>query len=67
MKLLTEQIRGFVNYLCREEKSVATQEKYLRDVQAFYVYANGSELTKELVIAWKKQLVEDGYGVRTPS
>lgn len=65
MKLLTEQIKEFANYLCREEKSVATQEKYLRDVQAFYVYANGSDLTKELVIAWKKQLVEDGYAVRS--
>lgn len=65
MKLSTEQINKFVNYLCREEKSVATQEKYLRDVQAFYVYANGSELTKELVIAWKKQLVEDGYAVQS--
>ena len=36
MKLLTEQIKKFANYLCREEKSVATQEKYMRDVQAFY-------------------------------
>ena len=65
MKLSDEQIKGFVNYLCREEKSLATQEKYLRDVQAFYVYADGNEITKELVIAWKKQLVESGYAVRS--
>ena len=65
MKLSNEQIKEFANYLCREEKSTATQEKYLRDVQTFYVYADGSEITKELVIAWKKQLVESGYAVRS--
>ncbi len=65
MKLSTEQIKKFASYLCREEKSTATQEKYLRDVQGFCVYANGNEITKELVVAWKKQLVEDGYAVRS--
>ena len=65
MKLSNEQIKEFANYLCREEKSTATQEKYLRDVQAFYVYADGNAITKELVIAWKKQLVESGYAVRS--
>ena len=48
MKLSTEQIKEFANYLCREEKSAATQEKYLRDVQAFCKYADGDEVTKEL-------------------
>ena len=65
MKLSTKQIKEFGNYLCREEKSTATQEKYLRDVQAFCVYADGNEITKELVVAWKKQLVESGYAVRS--
>ncbi len=65
MKLSTEQIEEFANYLCREEKSCATQEKYLRDVQVFCVYADGNEITKELVVAWKKQLVESGYAVRS--
>ncbi len=65
MKLSNEQIKEFANYLCREEKSAATQEKYLRDVQVFSVYAGGNEITKELVVAWKKQLVESGYAVRS--
>ena len=65
MKLSTKQIREFTNYLCREEKSTATQQKYLRDVQAFRGYANCSKITKELVIGWKKQLVERGYAVRS--
>jgi len=65
MKLSNEQIKEFANYLCREEKSAATQEKYLRDVQVFSVYAGGNEITKELVVAWKKQLVKSGYAVRS--
>ncbi len=65
MKLSIEQIKEFAAFLCREEKSTATQEKYLRDVQAFYAYANGKEITKELVVAWKKHLIENDYAVRS--
>lgn len=65
MKLSTKQIKEFGNYLCREEKSTATQEKYLRDVQAFCVYADGNEINKELVVSWKKQLIESNYAVRS--
>jgi len=65
MTLCRETIKKFVEHLCREEKSAATQEKYLRDVRAFYVYAGGTEITKELVVAWKKHLVERDYAVRS--
>ena len=60
-----EQLRAFSDYLCQEEKSFATQEKYLRDVRAFCVYANGEGVSKDLVLAWKKYLVERGYAVRS--
>ncbi len=65
MKLSTEGIKAFAAFLRREEKSAATQEKYLRDVQAFWVYAGGNAITKELVVAWKKHLVEENYAVRS--
>lgn len=65
MIITSENIREFSGFLCREEKSAATQEKYLRDVRGFCVYAAGSEITKELVVAWKKHLVEQGYAVRS--
>lgn len=65
MMLSTQQLRAFASYLCCQEKSTATQEKYLRDVRAFSEYTQGSELTKELVIGWKKHLVERGYAVRS--
>lgn len=60
-----EQLRAFSDYLCQEEKSFATQEKYLRDVRAFCVYANGGGVSKDLVLAWKKDLVERGYAVHS--
>lgn len=63
MILTNEKIQEFEEYLQREEKSPATQEKYLRDVRGFLVYANGMEVTKELVIGWKQWLVEQGYAV----
>ena len=65
MVLSMVQINEFAGHLCREEKSAATQEKYLRDVQAFRVYLRGAELTKEVVIGWKKHLVDKGYAVRS--
>ena len=65
MKLLDANMKEFENNLRREEKSGATQEKYLRDVRSFFVYAGSSEITKELVVAWKKNLVESGYAVRS--
>ena len=34
-------------------------------MQAFSVYAADNAITKELVVAWKKQLVEGGYAVRS--
>lgn len=65
MNLTKEQISYFGSYLRTEEKSAATREKYLRDVQAFYEFAQGSTLTKELVISWKQKLSRRGYAVRS--
>ncbi|MGN0353095.1 MAG: tyrosine-type recombinase/integrase [Roseburia sp.] len=63
--LTKDQLKVFSDYLCREEKSIATQEKYLRDAMVFCVYASGEAVTKDLVLAWKKHLVEQGYAVRS--
>lgn len=65
MKLSEKQMKKFEKHLFLEEKSTATQEKYLRDVRAFWVFAGGREITKELVFAWKKSLMEQGYAVRS--
>ena len=65
MKLLDANMKEFENNLRREEKSGATQEKYLRDVRSFFVYAGSNEITKELVVGWKKELIAHGYAVRS--
>lgn len=59
------QIQAFAQYLIREEKSAATIEKYIRDVRAFRVFADGAAAEKELVIAYKRQLGERKYAVRS--
>ncbi|MBQ7795050.1 MAG: tyrosine-type recombinase/integrase [Lachnospiraceae bacterium] len=59
------QINEFREFLRREEKSTATVEKYLRDVRAFCIYVGGQEITKELVIDYKKYLQEQGYAIRS--
>ena len=65
MKLSTDKIEEYADYLYQEEKSAATLEKYLRDAKTFGIYANGNEITKELVLGWKKQLIESGYAVQS--
>ena len=55
-KLENKDIENFKVYLHQEEKSGATQEKYLRDVRAFCAYAADAAITKDTVMEWKKQL-----------
>lgn len=58
-------IRAFQKSLIAEEKSAATIEKYVRDATAFLRFAEGSAVTKELVIAYKNALLECGRAVRS--
>ena len=63
MQVLNETVNAFAQYLRREEKSAATIEKYLRDIQAFRLYTVGKDITKETVMEWKRHLIEKGYAV----
>ena len=45
-----EKIDEFRNYLRLEEKSENTIEKYMRDIKAFWQYAETQTVTKELAI-----------------
>ncbi len=58
-------LTSFKEYLLREEKSIATVEKYLRDSLAFVLYAEGKKLTKDLTVSYKKTLEETGYKPRS--
>ena len=64
-KISNGQMEAFHRWLIREEKSAATVEKYLRDARAFVVYAGHEVVTKELVMAYKKDLQTREYAVRS--
>ena len=59
------RISDYAAFLLREEKSEATYGKYLRDIRKFASFLAGCPVTKEIVVAWKKSLTEQGYAVRS--
>lgn len=50
--ITAKMIAEFKEHLILEERSVATIQKYIRDVKAFMAYAQNSAITKETVIAY---------------
>lgn len=64
-KLTLNQLDQFSAYLQQEEKSNATCEKYLRDVKRFLQFVAGAPITKDVVIGYKQQCMEEGYAVRS--
>lgn len=64
-KMTLEMIEDFKNYLIVEEKSKATVEKYCRDVKALYKSAADMEITKEVLISYKQNLINLNYAVRS--
>ena len=63
--LTKELIELFIQYLIQEEKSQATLEKYQRDLTAFMRFIGGSEISKEVTIAYKQKLIQSGYAERS--
>lgn len=63
--LRNKAVEDFEKYLYKEEKSENTIQKYLHDVQAFMIFAGESEITKEMVIAYKNKLINENYAVRS--
>ena len=55
----------FEKHLIQEEKSFITIEKYMRDVKKFFEFAGTKNVTKEVVIEYKRFLIEAGYAVRS--
>lgn len=65
-KTITPQhIQAFIQYLQDEEKSSATMEKYERDVRYFAAFVQDKPVTKELTVAYKHYLINQGYAVRS--
>lgn len=63
--LSPRHLAAYRDHLLREEKSPATIEKYLRDARTFFCFAGDSPVTKELTMAYKKALVDQGYALRS--
>ena len=59
MKITNKLISEFSEYLIDEEKSVATVEKYIRDIKKFSLWLDGKELTKRIVLNYKEYLGEN--------
>ena len=57
-KILNDQIENFKSYLIDEEKSSATIEKYVRDVELFFAWVDERELEKVVVLEYKGELCE---------
>lgn len=53
-----DKIIEFELYLKNEEKSIATIEKYIRDVKCFAKFADNSDISKQTVLEYKKKLGE---------
>ena len=61
--ITAELIARYAHELYEEEKSSATIEKYIRDVRTFSKYAGSQALTKDLIIAYKRDLPTRGYTI----
>lgn len=46
-QMTIEDISNYKEYLCHEEHSAGTIEKYLRDIKAFFSWLTGREVSKE--------------------
>ena len=55
-KITLKKIAEFEEFLRIEEKSVLTTEKYIRDIKAFYLWAN--EINKLVVLSYKEYLAK---------
>lgn len=63
---ITEQTMcAYEKHLQLEEKSTATIQKYIRDVNAFRSFIGGEEISKESVIRFKQYLLQSGYASRS--
>ena len=56
-EITVEGIQKYIDFLCENERSAATVEKYRHDLCVLRAFADGRELTKTLLIEWKRALI----------
>lgn len=63
--LSAEKITAFKNYLIREEKSIMTVEKYIHDIKFFVEFVGKIEVSKDVVLNYKQELMNKNYAIRS--
>lgn len=58
-RMTRAQIKQFESLLLEDERSAATIQKYLRDVEAFWRFAGDESISKETAIRYKQYLQEN--------
>lgn len=56
--LTPKLVEKYEKYLIQEERSPATRKQYRREILRFLEYGAGRTLTKELIIEYKKELID---------
>lgn len=60
-RIITEErIEAFRKMLICDEKCIQTVQKYIRDIRKLMVYANGQNISKELLLKYKEYLEKCG-------
>ena len=52
-------IENYAAHLRERERSAATVEKYIRDLNALRLWLGGAPLTKEALLEWRGRLTEN--------
>lgn len=66
MQIITgEQIDSFKIFLENEERAQTTIEKYIRDIRDFAHWTGGAQVTKDVAVGWKEQLLSKGLAPAT--
>lgn len=60
MLMNKEMIENYRQKLREDERAENTISKYIRDIKDFYVFLNGKEINKEIVMEYK-QMLSDNY------
>jgi len=59
--LTEKEVERFHSYMIKNEYAPGTIEKYRRDVRRFHLWLDGREVTKQVVLNWKEQLISQHY------
>ena len=64
-KLTERMMKNYRHYLRSEEYAQGTIAKYVRDLNRFREWLNGTDVTKEKTMDWKECLIQRGYSPST--